>query len=223
VAEALLVHLESVGFEGSPRFLGHDAHGRQVLTFVEGDVHADQRPPWSNDDTSNARVLGRIAAFLRELHSATAGFIAPAGIEPFRPLPLSGAVWNHADVHYGNIVFQGDTPICMIDWDCCAPGDRMYDPTTLLLSAKCPKLDDPGNSDRARAAALAFAAVLDGYGATDDERATFHFSVAATFDDVANFFLEPDGLSLPGASIEARDRAVSELRWQADWWRIRGS
>ena len=50
----------------------------------------------------------------------------------------------------------------------------------------------------------------------DDERATFHLSIAATFDDVAYFFLEPVGLPAPGGRIEARDQAVSEFRWQAD-------
>lgn len=221
VTEALLVHLESVGYQGSPRFLGHDEQGRQVLTFVSGDVHADHRPPWIDDDIVNARVLGRIAAFVRELHAATTGFKPPDGVDPFRPLPLPGEVWNHADVHYGNIVFRDQDPIGLIDWDCCAPGDRMYDPSTLLVSARCPKPHDPGNPRRERAAALAFASVLDGYGAADEERATFHLSIAATFDDVADFFFEPDGLPAPGGSIAARDQAVNELRWQADWWSTR--
>ena len=33
---ALLRHLEAVGFEGAPRFLGIDEHGREVLSYVPG-------------------------------------------------------------------------------------------------------------------------------------------------------------------------------------------
>ena len=78
-------------------------------------------------------------------------------------------MWNHADVHYGNTVFRNQGPIGLIDWDCCAPGDRMYDPSTLLLSARCPpdarSRTTSETRGRERAAALAFASVLDGYGA----------------------------------------------------------
>ena len=223
IGEALLLHLEEVGFEGVPRFLGHDDNGRQIVSFVSGVVHTDHRPPWIDDDVENATVLGRIAAFLSELHAATADFVAPADVDPFRPLPLPGKVWNHADVHYGNIVFHGNHPIALIDWDCVAPGDCMYDPSTLLLSAKCPKFSETDCSTRAQAAALAFASVLDGYGASDEERATFHLSIAATFDDVADLCFEPDGLPLHGGDIDIHDRAVKELRWQAEWWRTRSS
>ena len=36
--DGLLRHLERVGFDGAPRALGYDVQGRQVLTFVEGEV-----------------------------------------------------------------------------------------------------------------------------------------------------------------------------------------
>lgn len=215
VAEALLLHLESVGFAGAPRFRGHDPQGRQVLTFLPGHVHTDHRPPWIDDDEANARVLGRIAALVRDLHDATAGFIPPPGAEPFRPLPLPGITWNHADVHYGNTVFDGDTPIGLIDWECCAPGTRMYDPATLLFSARCPRPDRPGDRRRERSALLAAEAILDGYGATDAERIAFFDAVATTFDDVADFIEQGAGGYTPSQRAEAPTR----LRWTADWWR----
>jgi hypothetical protein len=40
--DALLIHLERVGFEGAPRALGYDESGRQVLSFVEG--YVDREP-----------------------------------------------------------------------------------------------------------------------------------------------------------------------------------
>jgi hypothetical protein len=35
---AYLDHLERQGFQGAPRYLGRDSSGRDVLTFIEGDV-----------------------------------------------------------------------------------------------------------------------------------------------------------------------------------------
>src|SRR3954451_10751092 len=42
-----LDHLERAGFDGSPRFLGRDAGGRDVLPFLEGDVAGDPPEPWA--------------------------------------------------------------------------------------------------------------------------------------------------------------------------------
>ena len=41
--DAVLYHLENVGFEGAPRALGYDERGRQVLSFERGNVNADPR------------------------------------------------------------------------------------------------------------------------------------------------------------------------------------
>ena len=35
---ALLDHLERVGFDGAPRFLGVDDHGREMLSFIPGEA-----------------------------------------------------------------------------------------------------------------------------------------------------------------------------------------
>ena len=34
----LLQHLETQGFESAPRFLGTDQQGREMLSFIEGEV-----------------------------------------------------------------------------------------------------------------------------------------------------------------------------------------
>ena len=34
----LLNHLEQQGFEGAPRFLGFNEQGREILTFIAGEV-----------------------------------------------------------------------------------------------------------------------------------------------------------------------------------------
>ena len=45
----LLLHLESVGFDGAPRYLGTDDLGREVLTWIDGDVHSAV-PAWAMTD-----------------------------------------------------------------------------------------------------------------------------------------------------------------------------
>src|SRR5215210_8669292 len=34
----LLLHLESVGFEGAPRYLGQDEQGREILSYIDGEA-----------------------------------------------------------------------------------------------------------------------------------------------------------------------------------------
>lgn len=187
LVEALLLHLERAGFEGAPRFRGHDEVGRQVLSFVEGDTYADRLPPWVDDDDENARVLARVAALLRRLHDATTGFEPPAGARPLRSLPLPGDVWNHGDVHYGNVVFRERTPVGLVDWDFTDRASRLYDPLTLLVVSRCPR---PGRTDNDRRATIALRtldAVLDGYGVADADRSGARVAAAVVFDDIADY------------------------------------
>jgi len=221
-SEAVLTHLEAVGFDGAPRFLGHDEIGRQVVSFVEGTVFSKSNPPWVDDDAANARALGRMAKLVRDLHDALGDFEPPENAEVFRALPLRGTMWNHGDVQYANAVFRDDTPVAFIDFDCCAPSDRMYDSATLLFCSRCPRPDHPDNARRERAALLTAEEVLDGYGATDDERVAFPFTIAATFDDVADFMLERGADLFTDGDPDALAAAVDRSRWQADWWRTRG-
>jgi hypothetical protein len=45
-----LDHLERVGFAGAPRYLGRDDAGRDVLTFLPGDVPGDPAEAWAADE-----------------------------------------------------------------------------------------------------------------------------------------------------------------------------
>ena len=59
LVHALLAHLESIGFEGAPRFLGIDEAGREVLSYVDGEVAGRPRPPWIADEAQAG--IGRAA------------------------------------------------------------------------------------------------------------------------------------------------------------------
>jgi len=64
--DALLRHLERVGFTGAPRALGRDEKGRQVLEYVPGQVHV---PPSRLDLAALTRV-GQLIRRSRHVRSA---------------------------------------------------------------------------------------------------------------------------------------------------------
>jgi hypothetical protein len=67
----LLLHLEARGFSGSPRFLGIDAQGREITSFIAGETGVPASI-WQRDEPLIA--AGRL---LRDYHDATVDF-APA-------------------------------------------------------------------------------------------------------------------------------------------------
>ena len=69
---ALLRHLEAVGFDGAPRFLGIDERGREVLSFVDGGTLRPDIPGWSEE------LLSGVGRLLRRYHDAVADFVPPA-------------------------------------------------------------------------------------------------------------------------------------------------
>jgi tRNA A-37 threonylcarbamoyl transferase component Bud32 len=104
----LLLHLESVGFDAAPRFLGIDEQGREMLSYREGWV-PDNIKSWFSDET-----LAAAARLLREYHDATAGWKA-------------ADVVCHNDISPVNFVFEDDVPVALIDFDMAAPGERLRD------------------------------------------------------------------------------------------------
>jgi hypothetical protein len=63
LVHSLLAHLESVGFDGAPRFLGIDRSGREVLSYIHGEVAGRPRPPWIADETRLASVGRLVRAY----------------------------------------------------------------------------------------------------------------------------------------------------------------
>lgn len=185
VVEALLVHLENVGFPMAPRFLGVDDGGRQVLEFVEGD--AESNPTWQHDDSENARRLGDLAAALRRLHETTASFAAPEGATPKRPLPVVGSVWTHGDPAYANTVYRNGEIVALIDWEFAAPAAAAHDPALLLASEiRGPRPDVDDNDRRALAARLALQAIANGYRLDGAAVAGLPLAAALVLNDAAD-------------------------------------
>ncbi|MGH3146006.1 MAG: aminoglycoside phosphotransferase family protein [Rubrobacter sp.] len=120
----LLRHLERRGFDGAPRFLGLDDNGREILTFIPGEVGNYPLPPhaWSDE------TLVHAARLLRRYHDATVGY-APPDDALWQLQAPSGPreVICHNDFAPYNLVFDGPRPLAIIDFDTAGPGPRVWD------------------------------------------------------------------------------------------------
>ena len=110
--DALLRHLEAVGFAGAPRVLGYDDQGRQVLTFIDGTV--PHLMPFNLSDEQLLSAAELVLAF----HDAMAT----------SPLCDGQEVVCHGDLGPHNTVFRGPRAVAIIDWDSdVRPGRRADD------------------------------------------------------------------------------------------------
>ena len=137
LVRALLLHLESVGFEGAPRFLGVDSAGREVLSYIEGEVAGWPRPEWIADE----HRLESVARLVRRYDDAAAGFgladglvppaVEPAGVspDPSGPPELIG----HRDVTPENVVFRDGAAYALIDFDLARPTTRVMEVVNMML------------------------------------------------------------------------------------------
>ena len=108
---AVLRQLAEAGFDGAPRFLGIDEHGRDVFDYVEGEVVRRLA------ELSDERLRGA-AALIRRFHDATAGTALAGPAE----------VVCHGDLGPHNTVFAGERAMAIIDWDDgVRPGTRLTD------------------------------------------------------------------------------------------------
>src|ERR1700691_6675613 len=66
--QAYLARLRDAGFTGAPLPLGVDEQGREMLSFVPGDVPRNPLPP----ETAGDDVLVALARLIRTLHETSA-------------------------------------------------------------------------------------------------------------------------------------------------------
>jgi Phosphotransferase enzyme family len=123
--QAVLLHLQRAGAIGVPRPLGFDELGREMVSYVAGDVWNYPLPEavWSEP------ALVAVARLLRGLHDATLDFEPPGDARWMLPMPadLPREVVCHNDFAPYNVVFAGDRPVGVIDWETAAPGARVWD------------------------------------------------------------------------------------------------
>ena len=164
---ALLQHLERVGFTGAPTFLGIDAQGREVLSYLRGETVTAPYPAWSMTD----EALDSVAVLLRSYHEAVADF-TPSGLEWAEPVPpayVSGLI-SHNDPNLDNVVFRDGVAVALIDLDLAGPGSVLWDVATAVrLWAPLRPHSDIADVRRGRTLTR-LRRFADAYGLTESDR-----------------------------------------------------
>jgi hypothetical protein len=143
---AWLRYLDSRGFDGAPRALGVDERGREIVSYLDGEVFSYPMPEvvWSED------TLASVARLTRRMHDAARDFGYPDEAV-WRRLPGApdGPVICHNDIAPYNTVFRDGRPTALIDWDFAAPGPPEWDLAWIawhyvpLYEIEGPELDRP--------------------------------------------------------------------------------
>ena len=115
---ALLRHLRAAGFSEAPEPLGLDGDGREVLRYIPGQAFR------ASPGFSDARLCA-FARLIRRYHEAARGFAAPPGAA--WQFAGEGPLLCHNDLAPRNVVFEGDRPVGLLDWDLAAPGTAEED------------------------------------------------------------------------------------------------
>jgi hypothetical protein len=173
----LLHHLERVGFDGAPRYLGDDEDGREVLTYIDGDVPIAPHPAWALTDDA----LVSVAALLRRYHQAV------RTLDPTHhqwsttvPSPYRGILVTHNDPNLDNVVFRNGQAVAFIDFDLASPGTPLWD--AALAARLWVPLRDPSDvpEDLAARARHRLRLFADAYGLRRTERERLATAVLAT-------------------------------------------
>ena len=86
------MYVRSRGFRECPEPLGYDAEGREVLSFVTGEVPVEPLP----DNATSGGALEALGVLIRRLHDAADGWLPPEnavwggipGVRPAGVVPL---------------------------------------------------------------------------------------------------------------------------------------
>jgi mannitol 2-dehydrogenase len=167
-AKAVLDHLERVGFDGAPRFLGVDDRGREMLSFIPGEAVVEPYQAWALTD----EALVSVAELLRRYHDAVASFDATRHRWP-HPIPVAfrGGVVSHNDPNLDNVIFDGGRAVALIDFDLASPGSAVWD-VACAARLWAPLRDDMDVPEQLRGRSLSrLRTFVDAYGLPQRDRA----------------------------------------------------
>jgi hypothetical protein len=207
--EALLSHLDNVGFTHAPSFLGISDEGDEILQYLKGDIGTYPLSEAARSSTAIATA----GEMLHQLHEATAG-VASSMAGGWMLADVSPAeVICHGDFAPYNCVFDGDRVVGIIDFDAAHPGPRLRDIAYAVY--RFAPLTDPesevgfGSLEEQAERARMF---CDSYGL--DDRSALVASVCARLRDLVEF-MRAEAAS-GNAAFEAHLAAGHDLSYLRD-------
>jgi hypothetical protein len=177
----LLRTLRAHGITEVPEPLGIDERGREVVSYLPGDVANYPLPDW----LWTGEALADAARLLRRIHDAGTH------------LPNDGDTWQlpahapaeticHNDFAPYNMVFRDGVLVGVIDFDTASPGPRIWD-LAYLAYRMVPFVRDAGPGAPAQNARLPrLDALIAAYGA-DYSRTDILEAMASRLDELAEF------------------------------------
>lgn len=125
----VLEHLEQAGFEGAPRFLGIDEQGREILSYVPGEVAGRPWPAWVADEDRGLSV----ARLLRRLDDCLSDLGLPEDAPSLDQVGPAPTFLGHRDITPENTIFRDGEAVALIDFDLIRPASRVDEVVNLLL------------------------------------------------------------------------------------------
>ena len=170
---ALLRHLEQAGVDGVPRALGFDEQGRQMLTYLPGEMIGD-RDPWPAWAWADSTLV-QVGQWMRRVHDATATFVPPPDECWFTGRTMQpGMIVGHQDVAPYNAVMDGGRLAGFFDWDIAFPSPREEDlgfAALLWVPLTAPEAGEQPGADDIRDRSRRLHLFLDAYGYDGDREA----------------------------------------------------
>jgi len=170
---ALLRYLEYADVDGVPRALGFDEQGRQMLTYLPGEMIGDRMPwpAWVYADST----LVQVGRWIRRIHDATAIFVPPKDERWFTGRTMQpGWIVGHQDAAPYNAVMDGDRLVGFFDWDTASPSAREDDlafSALLWVPLTAPDADEQWGSEDVKDRSRRLHLLLDAYRYDSDRRA----------------------------------------------------
>jgi hypothetical protein len=210
---ALLRHLADVGFDGAPRFLGIDAKGREVLSYISGQAVTPPYPPWALTDAA----LASVAELLRAYHEAVSTFDPNGHRWPKAvPAPFRTGIVSHNDPNLDNVVFRDGRAVALIDFDLASPGSEVWD-VAAAARLWAPLRTDGDIADARRGRVLTrLRGFADAYGLGDADRDLMPEAVLGNHDwcyDVVRHGAETGHAGFTAYWLDAAARAQRTRRW----------
>lgn len=143
----LLLHLQQRELPYFPKYLGQDDQGREILSYLDGEVPGD-RYPEIDPEMWSEEALVKIGQILRIFHDATVGFVSSGKSANDYPDKKRHEVVCHNDAALYNVVFKDKLPAGLIDFDMAGAGPRIWDIaytlyTSVPLASFSPHLSTP--------------------------------------------------------------------------------